>query len=67
VRFKEIFVGFKSEWVPKGHVGCALTCVPYLVLAKNAVPSPASDLLDMSLSDWESFVGPWLLKRGSDR
>lgn len=67
VRFKEIFVGFKSEWVPKGQVGCALTCVPYLVLAKNAVPSPASDLLDMSLSDWESFVGPWLLKRGSDR
>jgi len=67
VRFKEIFVGFKSEWVPKGQVGCALTCVPYLVLAKNAVPSPASDLLDMSLSDWESYVGPGLLKRGSDR
>ena len=63
VRFKEIFVGFKSEWVPEGRVGCALACVPYLALARNAVPSPATDLLTTSLSDWESFVQPWLATR----
>jgi len=27
------------------------------------VPSPATDLLTMSLSDWESFVQPWLATR----
>ena len=52
VKYKEIFVGFKTEWVPKGYVGCALTCAPYAVLAKNAVPDPASELLEMSLSQW---------------
>jgi histidine decarboxylase len=57
VKYKEIFVGFKTEWVPEGFVGCALTCAPYAVLAKNAVPEPASDLLGMSLSAWnEQFV-----------
>ena len=53
VRYKEIFVGFKTQWIPAGYVGCALTCAPYVVLAKNAVPDPASALLDMSLSEWE--------------
>jgi histidine decarboxylase len=63
VKYKEIFVGFKSEWVPEGSVGCALTCAPYAVLAQNAVPSPPSDLLTMSLSQWESFVAPQLATR----
>jgi histidine decarboxylase len=53
VKYKEIFAGFKMEWVPEGRVGCALTCAPYLVLAKNAAPDPASALLHMSLSQWE--------------
>jgi len=53
VRYKEIFVGFKTQWIPAGYVGCALTCAPYVVLAKNAVPNPARGLLDMSLSEWE--------------
>jgi histidine decarboxylase len=53
VRYKEIFVGFKTQWIPEGYVGCALTCAPYVVLARNAVPNPASGLLDMSLSEWE--------------
>ena len=53
VKYKEIFVGFKSEWVPDGYIGCGLTCAPYLVLARNAVPSPAAKLLEMSLSEWE--------------
>jgi histidine decarboxylase len=58
VKYKEIFVGFKTEWVPEGYVGCGLTCAPYLVLARNAVPRPASDLLDMSLSQWEQRFAP---------
>ncbi len=38
VKYKEVFMGYKTRWVPEGHVGCALTCAPYVVLAKNAVP-----------------------------
>jgi len=57
VKYKEIFTGFKMEWVPEGFVGCALTCAPYLVLAKNAVPDPASQLLDIPLSEWIQHYG----------
>ena len=53
VKYKEIFVGFKMQWIPDGYVGCAITCAPYLVLARNAVPKHPSALLDMSLSQWE--------------
>lgn len=67
VKYKEIFVGFKSQWVPEGSIGCALTCAPYLVLAKNAVPSPASDLLEMSLSQWQAFVAQGLKARGAQQ
>jgi histidine decarboxylase len=67
VKYKEIFVGFKAASVPEGSVGCALTCAPYAVLAKNAVPSPPSDLLTMSLSQWESFVAPRLAERTVSR
>jgi len=63
VTFKEVFVGYKSKWIPEGRVGCALTCVPYLVLAKNAVPQPSNDLLTMTLSEWELFVAPQFLNR----
>jgi histidine decarboxylase len=57
VRYKEIFVGFKTQWIPSGYVGCALTCAPYVVLAKNAVPATPSELLDMSLSQWDERYG----------
>ncbi len=59
VKYKEIFVGYKTEWIPEGYVGCALTCAPYVVLAKNAVPSPgpADRMLSMTLSEWEKAVG----------
>jgi histidine decarboxylase len=58
VEYLEIFIGFKSEWVPEGFVGCALTCAPYVVLAKNAVPDSPSDLLEMSLSQWQERFAP---------
>lgn len=57
VKYKEIFVGFKTEWIPEGYVGCALTCAPYLVLAKNAVPKAGPEsMLSMTVSDWEKAV-----------
>lgn len=58
VRYERVFAGFRSEVIPDGYVGCALTCAPYLVLAKNAIPSgePASSILDMPLEQWEAAV-----------
>lgn len=55
VLYKEIFVGHKSIDIEDGTVGCALTCAPYVTLAKNAIPAgkPASALLDMTISGWE--------------
>jgi histidine decarboxylase len=53
VKYSRIFVGFKSEVIAAGAVGCALTCAPYLVLAKKAVPSSPRRLLEMTLSEWE--------------
>ena len=59
VKYKEIFVGYKTEWIPEGYVGCALTCAPYVVLAKEAVPEggPASAMLSMTISEWEKSKG----------
>jgi len=58
VKFKAIFVGYKTQWVPEGYVGCALTCAPYVVLAKKAIPEGknADVMLDMTISDWEKAV-----------
>lgn len=58
VKYKEIFVGFKHQMVPEGHVGCSLTCAPYIVMAKNAIPKagPAS-MLGMTITEWEKAVG----------
>lgn len=59
VLYKEMFIGYKTEWIDDGYVGCALTCAPYVVLAKNAVPAagPASRMLDMTISEWEESIG----------
>jgi histidine decarboxylase len=58
VRYKEIFVGYKHAWIEAGYVGCALACVPFLVLAQQAVPAagPAS-LLTLNLTEWEKAMG----------
>ena len=58
VKFKAIFVGYKTQWVPEGYVGCALTCAPYVVLAKEAIPEGKTPdvMLDMTISDWEKAV-----------
>jgi histidine decarboxylase len=59
VKYKAIFVGYKTEWIPEGYVGCALTVAPYVVLAKEAIPpgETPEKLLEMTLSEWEKAVG----------
>jgi len=59
VQYKEIFVGCKIEEVPPGYVGCALTCAPYVVLARKAVPAGQKPdvLLSLTLSEWEKAIG----------
>jgi histidine decarboxylase len=68
VLYKEIFVGHKSVDIEEGIVGCALTCAPYVTLARNAIPAgkPASALLDMTISDWEHELGLKPLRPYSD-
>lgn len=67
VQYKEIFVGAKIERVPEGYVGCALTCAPYVVLARKAVPAGQKPdvLLSLTLSEWEKAVGLSPLEEGS--
>lgn len=58
VRYKEIFLGYKHAWIEAGYVGCALACVPYLVLAQQAIPpSGPTALLSLTLPEWEQAVG----------
>ncbi len=59
VKYKKIFLGYKTEWIPEGYVGCALTCAPYVVLAKDAVPKGKAprDMLSMTISEWEKSQG----------
>ncbi len=58
VKYKAIFVGYKTATVPEGHSGCALTCAPYVVLAKNSVPPPGPPeiLTEMTISQWEEAL-----------
>ena len=59
VEYERIFIGCKSLTVPSGTIGCALTCAPYVTLAKNAIPVGAkpSDLMNMSITQWEEALG----------
>ncbi len=54
-KYKEVFIGYKSAWVPAGHTGCALVAAPYVVLAKNAIPTGSvTKLLNMTITQWEA-------------
>ncbi|MFQ5953243.1 MAG: histidine decarboxylase, pyruvoyl type [Candidatus Omnitrophota bacterium] len=68
VQYKEIFVGGKIEWIPEGHVGSALTCAPYVVLARKVVPvgEKPEVLLNLTLSEWEKTIGLSPLKENPD-
>lgn len=69
VPYKEIFVGCKIEWIPEGYVGCALTCAPYVVLARKVVPAGKKPdvLLNLTLSEWEKAIGLSPLKENPDK
>ena len=45
------------EWIQEGYVGCALTCAPYVVLARDALPEEdPGHLLEMTISEWEKAL-----------
>ena len=69
VQYKEIFVGAKIEQVPEGCVGCALTCAPYVVLARKVVPAGEKPdvLVNLTLSEWEKAIGLSPLKENPDK
>ncbi|MFK5856811.1 MAG: histidine decarboxylase, pyruvoyl type [Bacteroidota bacterium] len=58
LEYKETFAGFKFLYVPENFVGSALTCGPYVTLAQDAIPEglKASDLMNMSIGDWEKAI-----------
>ncbi len=58
VLFKEIFAGVKFIFAGQDEWGCALTCAPYVTLARNAVPAgkPPASILDMTITEWEKSV-----------
>ena len=55
VKYTTIFMGMKKLQAKAGSVACALTCAPYVTLARNAIPKgrDPEDLLDMTISQWE--------------
>jgi histidine decarboxylase len=59
VVYKEIFAGVKFIFADEDEWGCALTCGPYVTLARKAVPSgqPADAIIGMTISEWEGKVG----------
>jgi histidine decarboxylase len=59
VNYTKIFAGYVYQFVPKGYVGCSLTCAPYVLLAKKAIPplGTPSDILKMTISQWEQSLG----------
>ena len=70
VRYIKIYAGYVFEFVEANHVGCALTCAPYVLLAKNAVPPGGlpEKMVGMTISKWEQEVGvaalPELVRKG---
>lgn len=60
VPFTEIFMTWRKRYTPKYSFGTALTCAPYVTLAKNVYPKMATEeasarkLCQMSLEDWKS-------------
>jgi histidine decarboxylase len=58
VVYTAIYAGVKFIFVGKDEWGCALTCAPYVTLARDAVPNgqPASAMLDMTVDEWEKSV-----------
>lgn len=59
VVYTKIFVGAKFIFVDQDEWGGSLAFAPYITLARDAVPSEqgASELISMSIIDWERRLG----------
>ncbi|MGV4460627.1 histidine decarboxylase, pyruvoyl type [Ornithobacterium rhinotracheale] len=57
VLYSRTYIGFAYLIMTPGYVGTALTCAPYVSLAKNAIPAKGfHQLNDMRLSEWEESI-----------
>jgi histidine decarboxylase len=58
VLYREIFAGYVYHRVDVNQVGCSLTCAPYVLLAKNAIPpgGPAAQIIHLTISQWEKAL-----------
>ena len=57
VRYKEIYVEVEIKRVPQNKYGCAFTAIPYILLARDAIPyQNAEKLQDLSLYEWKELV-----------
>ncbi len=74
VVYREIFTGAKFIYAGADEWGCALTCAPYILLARDAVPrgSEPAALVDKTIAEWEEELGltplppsPWNPDAGS--
>lgn len=57
VHYARILVGLRTRQIEAGEIGCALTAVPYIRLARHAVPEGNPlQLARMALPEWEQAV-----------
>lgn len=60
VRYREIFMGVKYVFAGEDEWGCALTCAPYVTLARDAVPpvgtGEPAEIIDMTIDEWEKAL-----------
>lgn len=59
IEYDRIYAGYKYVFVEPNQVGCALTTVPSVYLAQNAVPKgmEPSALCKLPLTEWEKKLG----------
>lgn len=56
VIYQRTYMSYSYIIMDPGFIGTALTCAPYVTLAKNAVPAGGFDLLNtMTLSQWQAM------------
>ena len=57
--YKEVFAGYKCQYIPQGSFSCALTCAPYVLLAHGAYPDwDGKKLASINLSSWQEAMPP---------
>ena len=58
VLYERTYIGYAYVIMEPGQIGTALTVAPYIVLAKDAVPSKGfKELGKMTLREWETLMG----------